>query len=161
MDPKQETITYLRSKYQKEVITPKQLQNEFPMTIKQQSVLRQEGRFPFKYIKIGKNVFYNIYAVADFLIDGEQQLENSNLEKEMPAEQEVKQVKVKTRKADERIEDLSHLFNMRGFVANLVSQQDNITNLINYFTTRINYEELKAELSTTEKETKTTRIDKV
>jgi uncharacterized protein YciW len=130
------------------------------MSIKQQSILRQEGRFPFKYIKIGKNVFYSIYTVADFLIDGEQ-VEVQKIEKELPPQIEVKQTKHKTKMSDERIEDLSHLFNMRGFVANLVSQQDNITNLINYFTTRINYEELKAELSTTKKETKTTRIDKV
>lgn len=159
MDAKQETINYLRCKYQKEVITPKQLQNEFPMTIKQQSVLRQEGRFPFKYIKIGKNVFYNIYAVADFLIDGEQ-LEQIEV-KEKPVEKEVRKEKARTRKTDDRVQDLSYLFNMKGFVANLVSQQENITNLINYFTIRINYEELKAELSTTKKETKTTRIDKV
>lgn len=145
MDAKKETLTYLRNKYQKEVITPKQLQNEFPMSIKHQSILRQEGRFPFKYIKVGKNVFYSIFAVADFLVDGEQ-VEVQKIEKELPPEQEVKQVKIKTKKTDERIEDLSHLFNMRGFVANLVGQQENITNLLNYFTARIKYEELQAEL---------------
>lgn len=158
MDAKKEMITYLRGKYQKEVITPKQLQNEIPISIKQQSLLRQEGRFPFKFVKIGKNVFYPIFAVADFLVDGEQ-VEVKEVEKELPPQTEFKQTKQKIKKSDERVEDLSYLFNMRGFVANLVSQQENITNLINYFTTKINYEELKAELSTKNK-TKD-KVDKV
>ena len=158
MDAKKEMITYLRGKYQKEVITPKQLQNEIPISLKQQSLLRQEGRFPFKFVKIGKNIFYPIFAVADFLVDGEQ-IEVHEEKRELPPELEVKKTKQKIKKSDERIEDLSHLFNMKVFVANLVNQQENIANLINYFTTKINHEELKAELSTKNKAKE--KVDKV
>ena len=68
----QQLIDYLREKTKgKLLMSPEQLSEEIGIPTKQQSKLRKEGRFPIPFKNIGRLVYYSIYDVADFLLNGE------------------------------------------------------------------------------------------
>ena len=140
MEPKTHLVEYLRGKYGLS-LTPKQLSQEIPIPEKQQSVKRQDKTFPIPHKNVGRNVYYSIYAVADFLLD-EQPAQVHKVKKE------VSNIVVKTRnrnKADERFSDISQY--LRGFVVKLEIQQANIGSLIYFFKRKIAYNEMQKELT--------------
>jgi hypothetical protein len=141
VDAKTHLIDYLQGKYG-QLMTSKQLAKEMPVSAKQQSVLRQEASFPIPHKRIGKNVYYSIYSVSDYLL--------SDSPPEEPKKQVPQEVEIRVRakkNTDSRIENLSHIFNMRGFVSSLEHQRDNIEMLISFFKRKIQHDELRAELT--------------
>ena len=64
-------IDYLRKTKGKLLMSPEQLSEEIGIPTKQQSKLRKEGRFPIPFKNIGRLVYYSIYDVAKFLLNGE------------------------------------------------------------------------------------------
>lgn len=68
----QQLIDYLKERTKgKLLMSPEQLAEEIGIPSKQQSKLRKEGRFPIPFKNIGRLVYYSIYDVADFLLNGE------------------------------------------------------------------------------------------
>jgi hypothetical protein len=155
METREHLVEYLRGKY-KQALTPKQLEQEIPISTKQQSLLRQEKRFPIVHTNVGKSIYYSIYAVADFLLsDGEEEVQK-------PSKKVVQDVPTKAKRRitndGSRVQNLSHLFNMRGFVANLEQQKTNIDSLILFFNTKIQHDELQQELSNNEVKTTSKKV---
>ncbi len=120
MDQEQ-IIDYLKIKSGgKLVMTPEQLEQEIGISTKQQSVLRTQKRFPIPHKKVGRSVLYSILHIADFLIDGE--VYTAPNEKYEPK----RDPKVSRNKSSV---DLSHLFLLRAFTANLEMQANSILQL--------------------------------
>lgn len=112
----QQLIDYLRGKTKgKLLMSPEQLAEEIGIPSKQQSKLRKEGRFPIPFKNIGRLVYYSIYDVAQFLLNGES-APTKEVPKEAPAPIVIKKnnVKVKT-----PVQDLSHIFLLRAFAQSL------------------------------------------
>jgi len=112
----QQLIDYLREKTRgKLLMSPEQLSEEIGIPTKQQSKLRKEGRFPIPFKNIGRLVYYSIYDVADFLLNGEtipskgvpEPTVTTPLPKKKPA------------KATAQVQDLSHIFLLRAFAQTL------------------------------------------
>lgn len=113
----EQLLNYLKEKTKgKLLMSPEQLAEEIGIPTKQQSKLRKEGRFPIPFKNIGRLVYYSIYDVANFLLNGET----------TPSEevQEVAPVstvtKPKVRKSTSSpVQDLSHIFMIRAFAQSL------------------------------------------
>ena len=112
----QQLIDYLRVKTKgKLLMSPEQLAEEIGIPTKQQSKLRKEGRFPIPFKNIGRLVYYSIYDVANFLLNGE-----STPSKEVPEEATAPiQIKKKPVKSTAPVQDLSHIFMLRAFAQSL------------------------------------------
>ncbi len=112
----QQLIDYLRAKTKgKLLMSPEQLAEEIGIPTKQQSKLRNEGRFPIPFKNIGRLVYYSIYDVANFLLNGE-----STPSKEVPEEATAPiQIKKKPVKSKAQVQDLSHIFMLRAFAQSL------------------------------------------
>lgn len=106
-------------------MTPAQLAEEIPISAKQQSVLRKNNTFPIPYKKIGSKVYYSIYHVAEFLISGE----TSSHDEELPSPEPVKPKAKKQVLQKGNTVDLSHLFNLRAFVAHIQHEAQALTTL--------------------------------
>ncbi|ELW9528618.1 hypothetical protein SIO92_002900 [Burkholderia cenocepacia] len=102
----------------KAVITPEQLSHVLGISTKQQSKLRQDRQFPIPHKNIGRNVFYSIYHVADFLLSGEIQHED---EQPKQIEQKVKKPRVPKTSTSSAV-DYSHLFLLRCFASNVQAE---------------------------------------
>ncbi|WP_139225634.1 helix-turn-helix transcriptional regulator [Paracidovorax konjaci] len=96
------------------LLNPTQLEELLGISTKQQSKLRTEGRFPIPFKNIGRLVYYSIYDVADFLLNGE-----STPSKEVHQEAPVPIVKKKPSKAKAPVQDLSHIFLIHAFSQSL------------------------------------------
>ena len=119
------------------LITPKQLEKVIGTTAKQQSKLREEGRFPIPHINMGRNVLYSIYAVADVLLTGETKEKPTAEKKSDPiiVSQEVSSPPPKKRATRHSApQDLSPLILVRSFISSLEAQRENINFLIEHFT---------------------------
>ncbi|WP_314973244.1 hypothetical protein [Comamonas testosteroni] len=112
----QQLIDYLRQKTKgKLLMSPEQLADEIGIPPKQQSKLRKEGRFPIPFKNIGRLVYYSIYDVANFLLNGE-----STPGKEAPKEDVTPIViQKKATKSKNNAQDLSHIFMLRAFARSL------------------------------------------
>lgn len=112
----QQLIDYLRVKTKgKLLMSPEQLAEEIGIPTKQQSKLRKEGRFPIPFKNIGRLVYYSIYDVANFLLNGE-----TTPSKDLPKE-EVAPIVIqkKATKVKGNTQDLSHIFMLRAFAQSL------------------------------------------
>ena len=110
----QQLIDYLREKTKgKLLMSPEQLSEEIGIPTKQQSKLRKEGRFPIPFKNIGRLVYYSIYDVADFLLNGESTPANPIADPPAPLP------KKKPAKAVAPVQDLSHIFMLRSFAQSL------------------------------------------
>lgn len=125
MEIQNQLIEHLKGKTNgKLVMTPKQLAEEIPISPKQQSKLREEKKFPIPHQNIGRNVYYSIFHIADFLLTGSvQQIAEPELKprKEKPTPKKVSPPSSSV--------NLSHLFLLRAFAGNLFAQAEEITNL--------------------------------
>lgn len=121
-------IAYLRGKAKNSLMTPAQLAEEIPISAKQQSVLRQNGTFPIPHKKIGSKVYYSIFHVAEFLLNGETSDAPIIVKDEAPEAIIPKKKRVLQRG---NLVDKSHLFNLRSFVAHIQQEAENITALAN------------------------------
>ncbi|WP_369292519.1 hypothetical protein [Burkholderia pseudomallei] len=102
----------------KAVITPEQLSHVLGISTKQQSKLRQDREFPIPHKNIGRNVFYSIYHVADFLHSGEVKHEDEQPKQIEPKLKKPRVSKVSTSSAT----DYSHLFLLRSFASNVQAE---------------------------------------
>lgn len=139
---KAEIIDYLKIKAGgKLVMTPQQLEQEIGISTKQQSVLRTQERFPIPHKQVGRSVLYSIIHIADFLIDGEVYTAPSKKYEPKPAP------KISRSKSNQ---DLSHLFILRAFTANLELQASSIfqlsQSLKNFANSKDLYNNLKNKL---------------
>jgi hypothetical protein len=113
----QQLIDYLREKTKgKLLMSPEQLAEEIGIPSKQQSKLRKEGRFPIPFKNIGRLVYYSIYDVANFLLNGE-----TAPAREFPEEPPAPPIRIKKKpaKATAPVQDLSHIFLLRAFAKSL------------------------------------------
>lgn len=132
----QQLIDYLREKTKgKLLMSPEQLSEEIGIPPKQQSKLRKENRFPIPFKNIGRLVYYSIYDVANFLLNGE-----TAPTKEVPEEAPAPQITVKKKptKSTGPVQDLSHIFLLRAFAKSLeeratamLSLAENLNNYAN------------------------------
>jgi len=98
------------------LMSPVQLAEVLDIPPKQQSKLRKEGKFPVPFKNIGRLVYYSIYDVANFLLNGE-----TTPSKEVPEEAPTPQITVKKKptKSTAPVQDLSHIFMLRAFAKSL------------------------------------------
>lgn len=118
------------------LISPKQLEKVVGTTAKQQSKLREEGKFPIPHINMGRNVLYSIYAVADFLLTGEVKEKQTTEKKSEPiaVSQEINSSAPKKKIVRHSApQDLSQLILIRSFISSLNAQRENINFLIEHF----------------------------
>ena len=129
-----------------QLMTPKQLAKEIGKSAKEQSKLREKGKFPIPHRNIGRNVYYSIYAVADFLLSGEGQVPPTSPAVAQQEANETQAVKTKTVKRHREPQDFSQaLLNIR-FVSVLEEQRENLDHLINYFTNLVKSKTLHDKL---------------
>lgn len=133
----EQLIDYLREKTKgKMLMTPEQLANEIGVSAKQQSKLRQDNKFPIPHKNIGRLVYYSIYDVANFLLNGETNPIDEKTEQMLEQANPVETVKKKTKKADSKVQDLSHIFMLRAFATALEQRATRLLqlaqNLLNY-----------------------------
>lgn len=132
----QQLIDNLKEKTKgKLLMSPEQLSEVIPFTSKQQSKLRKENRFPIPFKNIGRLVYYSVYDVANFLLNGE-----TTPTKEVPEEAPAPQITVKKKatKSTAPVQDLSHIFMLRAFAKSLeeratamLSLAENLNNYAN------------------------------
>ncbi|ABR91890.1 Hypothetical protein mma_2524 [Janthinobacterium sp. Marseille] len=121
MELHHDIVQYLKSKTKnKLVMTPKQLSEEIPVSVKQQSKLRENKNFPIPHKKVGRNVYYSIFHIADFLMNGE-----------VSSQEEKIEPKPSTRKgkASSSPANLSHLFLLRSFATHIQAEAESLMNL--------------------------------
>lgn len=112
----EQLLNYLKEKTKgKLLMSPEQLAEEIGIPAKQQSKLRKEKRFPIPFKNIGRLVYYSIYDVANFLLNGE------STPSDVPAAEEVATVSIKPKvtKTSKQVTDLSHIFMVRSFARSL------------------------------------------
>ena len=132
---KAEIVDYLKGRSGgKLVMTPEQLEQEIGISTKQQSVLRTQTRFPIPHKKIGRSVYYSILHIADFLMDGE--VYTAPNKKYEPKPPPPKTIRSKSN------QDLSHLFLLGFFTANLEKQANQMLQLSQYLKSYANSKEL-------------------
>lgn len=155
-EEKEHLIAYLRRTYgNRSVLTPAEIEQETGVAPKQQSKLRKEGGFiPFRQTKVGGTVIYSIYAVADYLLGSDQGSEKPAQVEDSDPEPTTKKP-VRKRHADNSVRDISSLVLMRGFVAHLEAQRDELDYLIDLFKVRIGAKELEIELEVSDLASKT------
>jgi len=137
----QQLIDYLRDKTKgKLLMTPEQLAEEIGIPSKQQSKLRKEYRFPIPFKIIGRLIYYSIYDVANFLLNGE-----TTLSKEVPEEAPAPQITVKKKptKTTAPVQDLSHIFMLRAFAKSLEERATAMLNLAENLKDYANKKEMK------------------
>jgi hypothetical protein len=123
----QQLIDYLREKTKgKLLMSPEQLSEEIGIPTKQQSKLRKENRFPIPFKNIGRLVYYSIYDVANFLLNGET-TPSKEVSEEAPEPQIT--VKKKPTKSTAPVQDLSHIFMLRAFAKSLEERATAMLNL--------------------------------
>ena len=116
----EQLIEYLRNKTKgKLLMTPEQLSDETGISTKQQSKLRQDKEFPIPHKNVGRLVFYSIYDVANFLLNGETTPIDKETEQALENQAKIEPVKKRTRKPVSATQDLSHIFMLRAFATNL------------------------------------------
>lgn len=133
----EQLIDYLREKTKgKMLMTPEQLATEIGISAKQQSKLRQDNKFPIPHKNIGRLVYYSIYDVANFLLNGETNPIDEKTEQMLEQAKPVETVKNRTKKTDNRVQDLSHIFMLRAFATALEQRATRMLqlaqNLLNY-----------------------------
>lgn len=112
----EQLIDYLKKKTKgKLLMSPEQLSEEIGIPTKQQSKLRKEGRFPIPFKNIGRLVYYSIYDVANFLLNGETS-PSKDLAQEAPPPIAPK---TKPAKRSANVQDLSHIFLLRTLAKSL------------------------------------------
>ncbi|MCK4161432.1 hypothetical protein HFK89_02985 [Ralstonia pseudosolanacearum] len=135
----QQLIDYLKERTKgKLLMSPEQLAEEIGIPSKQQSKLRKEGRFPIPFKNIGRLVYYSIYDVANFLLNGE-----TSPSKEVPEEAPAPSpVKKKPAKATAPVQDLSHIFMLRAFAQSLEERATAMLSLSENLKTYANRKEM-------------------
>lgn len=140
----EQLIDYLREKTKgKMLMTPEQLANEIGVSAKQQSKLRQDNKFPIPHKNIGRLVYYSIYDVANFLLNGETNPIDEKTEQMLEQANPVETVKKRTKKADSKVQDLSHIFMLRAFATALEQKATKMLQLAQYLLNYVNKKELK------------------
>ncbi len=113
----QQLIDYLKERTKgKLLMSPEQLAEEIGIPAKQQSKLRKEGRFPIPFKNIGRLVYYSIYDLANFLLNGVTTTAKEVLLEEPAPPQPSKK---KVAKSSATVQDLSHIFMLRSFAQSL------------------------------------------
>lgn len=140
----EQLIDYLREKTKgKMLMTPEQLAQEIPISAKQQSKLRQDNEFPIPHKNIGRLVYYSIYDVANFLLNGEKTPIDEKTEQMLEQANPVETVKKKTKKTDNKVQDLSHIFMLRTFATALEQRATRMLQLAQNLLDYANKKELK------------------
>jgi len=111
----EQLLNYLKEKTKgKLLMSPEQLAEEIGIPAKQQSKLRKEKRFPIPFKNIGRLVYYSIYDVANFLLNGESTPSDAPIEEVV-----IAPIKPKVTKISKQVDDLSHIFMVRSFAQSL------------------------------------------
>ncbi|MBB1074920.1 hypothetical protein HUU62_10925 [Rhodoferax sp. 4810] len=123
----QQLIDYLKEKTKGTLLmSPEQLSEEIGIPTKQQSKLRKENRFPIPFKNIGRLVYYSIYDVANFLLNGETTPSKEGPQEALPPPQPIKK---RSAKPTAPVQDLSHIFMLRAFAKSLEERAMTMLNL--------------------------------
>lgn len=122
------------------LLSPEQLEKVIGISAKQQSVLRTENKFPIKFSKVGKLVFYSISDVIEYLLNGV----NQQIEEEKPRDK-IKEV-VGNRKS-KVVKDVSNIFMMKSFATVLYEEGQQLMNLSDNLNKYANSFELHQKLT--------------
>lgn len=136
----QQLIDYLKERTKgKLLMSPEQLAEEIGIPAKQQSKLRKEGRFPIPFKNIGRLVYYSIYDVANFLLNGV-----TTPSKEVPVKEPAppQPSKKKVAKSAAPVQDLSHIFMLRSFAQSLEDRATTMLSLAENLTDYANKKEM-------------------
>jgi hypothetical protein len=134
-------IDYLKEKTKgKLIMNPEQLANEIGISSKQQSKLRKDKTFPIPYKNIGRLVYYSIYDVANFLLNGET---NNEIESKEKIKENSIEIPIKRKRKTEDVQDLSHIFLLRAFATNLEQRANSMLELSESLINYANKKELK------------------
>ncbi|MFZ6754673.1 hypothetical protein ACO0KY_14990 [Undibacterium sp. Dicai25W] len=137
----EQLIEYLRNKTKgKLLMTPEQLSDETGISTKQQSKLRQDKQFPIPHKNVGRLVFYSIYDVANFLLNGETTPIDKETEQALEQQAQTEPVKKRTRKTVNVVQDLSHIFMLRAFAKSL---EQRATKMLQLAHSLLNYADKK------------------
>lgn len=137
----EQLLNYLKEKTKgKLLMSPEQLAEEIGIPTKQQSKLRKEGRFPIPFKNIGRLVYYSIYDVANFLLNGE--TTPSEEVQEVVPESTVTKPKVR-KSTSSPVQDLSHIFMIRAFAQSLEDRATTMLQLSDSLKKYANSYELK------------------
>ncbi len=122
------------------LMSPVQLAEVLDIPPKQQSKLRKDGKFPVPFKNIGRLVYYSIYDVANFLLNGE-----TTPTKEVPEEAPASQITLKKKPAKPTapVQDLSHIFMLRAFAKSLEERATAMLNLAENLKDYANKKEMK------------------
>jgi hypothetical protein len=136
----QQLIDYLKERTKgKLLMSPEQLAEEIGIPSKQQSKLRKEGRFPIPFKNIGRLVYYSIYDVANFLLNGETS-PVKEISEEAPSPPQP--IKKKPAKPTAPVQDLSHIFMLRAFAQSLEDRATAMLSLAENLKTYANRKEM-------------------
>ena len=118
-------------------MNPEQLADEIGVSSKQQSKLRKEKIFPIPYKQMGRLVFYSIYDVANFLLNGET---NNEVNSNEPIQEDAVEIAVKRKRKTSDVQDLSHIFLLRAFASNM---NEHATKMLELSESLLNYADKK------------------
>ena len=125
-------------------MNPEQLADEIGISSKQQSKLRKDKTFPIPYKNIGRLVYYSIYDVANFLLNGET---NNEVNSKEPVKEDAVEIAVKSKRKTGNVQDLSHIFLLRSFATNLEQRANSMLQLSESLIDYANKKELKDDFA--------------
>lgn len=107
-----------------------QLSKELPISIKQQSKLRKENNFPIPSQTIGRNIYYSIFHIADFLINGSvSEKTTATPGTSVPKSEKLGIVRTKNQKQQKQTQNLSHLFLLKFLTQRITEEAQRLTSL--------------------------------
>ena len=127
------------------MMSPKELAIELRVSEKQQSKLRQEGRFPIPHKEFGRTISYSINAIADFILTGTAHKEVVTQESKTQAPPHS----VAKQKRRSGVQDLSQILLATNFVMTLEEQLTNIQLVHGHLTKLIKAKTLEEALEAT------------
>ena len=125
-------------------MNPEQLADEIGISSKQQSKLRKDKTFPIPYKNIGRLVYYSIYDVANFLLNGET---NNEIESKEQIKEDSIEIPIKRKRKTKNVQDLSHIFLLRAFATNLEQRANSMLQLSESLIDYANKKELKDDFA--------------
>ena len=143
----EQLIEYLRDKTKgKLLMTPEQLSDETGISTKQQSKLRKDKQFPIPHKNVGRLVYYSIYDIANFLLNGETkpiEQETDKILEQRKKQDTAELAKIKLRKKTSLVQDLSHIFVLKAFATALEQRATKMLNLAQYLLNYAGKKEMK------------------
>jgi hypothetical protein len=162
-----ETIKNLSSKVGgRDFMTPTELEKHvIPISVRQQTKMRYEKRFPIPSHKAGKAVFYHIEAIAEYVVRGKQETTTKITSSDLNTKGKGKIISVIKPNTNADDFDLSHAFFLKSILDDLKEELEGKTQFKNMLEKFIDsndlHDELEEELNISNKNEQKKRALKV